>query len=60
MVLGIYASLVNQILNGLVVDKLMQTVKLLLRLEQPTCIKVLICSYNLTNDETFNLWDTLN
>ena len=39
----------------------MQTVRLaLLRLEQPTCIEVLICSYNLTNDETFNLWGILD
>ena len=30
---------------------LMQTVRLALRLQQLTCIELLICIYNLTNDE---------
>ena len=45
-------------LDGLVVAKkpyLMQKVRLALRLEQPTWIEVLICIYNLINDETFSL-----
>ena len=50
-------------LDGLVVAKkpyLMQTVRLALRLEQSTRMAVLICIYNLTVDETFNLWDIFN
>ena len=39
---------------------IMQTVRLALGLEQPMCIELLIFIYNLTNDETFNLWDTFN
>ena len=41
-------------LDGLVVVKkpyLMQTARLALRLGQPTCIEVIICVYNLANDE---------
>ena len=30
------------------------------RLKQPTSTEVLICIYSLTNNETFNLWDTFN
>ena len=55
--------LLIKFLGGLVVAKkpyLMQTVRLALRLEQPTCMELLICIYNLTNDETFILWDTFN
>ena len=55
--------LLIKFLNDFVVAKkpyLMQTVRLALRLEQPTCIEVLICIYNLINDETSNLWDTFN
>ena len=55
--------LVIKFLDGSVVAKkpyLMQKVRLALRLEQPTCVEVLICIYNLTNDETLNLWDTFN
>ena len=32
----------------------MQTLRLALRLEQPTSIEVLICIYNLTNNETLS------
>ena len=55
--------LLIEFLGGLVVAKklyLMPTVRLALRLEQPICIEVIICVYNLTDDETFNLWDTFN
>ena len=55
--------LLIEFLGGLVVAKkphLMQTVRLALRPEQPTCIEVIICIYNPTNVETFNLWDTFN
>ena len=55
--------LLIKFLDGLVIAKkpyLMQTIRIALRLEQPTCIKVLICIYNLANDETFSLWDTFN
>ena len=38
----------------------MQTLRLALTLYQPTYREVLICIYNLTDDETFNLWDTSN
>ena len=27
---------------------------------QPTCIRVLVCINNQTDDESFNLWDTFN
>ena len=55
--------LLIKFLGGLVVAKKlfhMQTVRLALRPEQPTCIEVLICIYNLINDETFILWDTFH
>ena len=61
--LGNYLLVLIKFLDGMVVAKkpyLMQTVRLTLRLEHPTCIEVLICIYNLTNDETFHLWDTFN
>ena len=37
----------------------MQTLRLALTLYQPTYREVLICIYNLTDDETFNLWDLI-
>ena len=58
--------LLIKFLGGLVVAKkpyLMQTVRLALGLEQPTCTEVLICIYyNLIkfNDDAFTLWGTFN
>ena len=34
--------------------------KLLYEVNQPTFIEVLKCTYNQTDDESFNLWDTSN
>ena len=50
-------------LGGQVVARkpyLIQTLKLTLVLSQPTYTEVLLCIYNLTDDEIFNLWDTTN
>ena len=39
---------------------LTQTLRLALKTVAAYFIEVLICIYNLTDDETFNLWDTSN
>ena len=37
-----------------------KTLRLTFMLQHPTFIEVSICIYNLTDDETFELWDSSN